>query len=256
MSNEVAEVSGLKVRVLLTGTAGYRKGFIANYFLDKYKDTYDITEYLGDIRDFNEDLTKYDMVLHLAAMAGVRRSHEIPQEFWEVNVDASKKIFTACEFYKTPVIYASSSSIYEWWLSPYAASKKAMESIAPLVSLGLRFHTVYGPNSRTDMLYRNLEERNEKITYLTNHTRDWTHVEDVCSAINICMKNYHKLAKHKAIDVGNGRPVSVKEMADKIWPNNNLPIKEVTGERQDTCANPKELMELGWKPKHFIMEEK
>ena len=256
MSNEVAEVTGLKVRVLLTGTAGYRKGFIANYFLDKYKDTYDITEYLGDIRDFNEDLTKYDMVLHLAAMAGVRRSHEIPQEFWEVNVDASKKIFTACEFYKTPVIYASSSSIYEWWLSPYAASKKAMESIAPLVSLGLRFHTVYGPNSRTDMLYRNLEERNEKITYLTNHTRDWTHVEDVCSAINICMKNYHKLAKHKAIDVGNGRPVSVKEMADKIWPNNNLPIKEVTGERQDTCANPKELMELGWKPKHFIMEEK
>ncbi len=256
MSNEVAEVSGLKVRVLLTGTAGYRKGFIANYFLDKYKDTYDITEYLGDIRDFNEDLTKYDMVLHLAAMAGVRRSHEIPQEFWEVNVDASKKIFTACEFYKTPVIYASSSSIYEWWLSPYAASKKAMESIAPLVSLGLRFHTVYGPNSRTDMLYRNLEERNEKITYLTNHTRDWTHVEDVCSAINICMKNYHKLAKHKAIDVGNGRPVSVKEMADKIWPDNNLPIKDVTGERQDTCANPKELMELGWKPKHFIMEEK
>lgn len=256
MSNEVAEVTGLKVRVLLTGTAGYRKGFIANYFLDKYKDTYDITEYLGDIRDFNEDLTKYDMVLHLAAMAGVRRSHEIPQEFWEVNVDASKKIFTACEFYKTPVIYASSSSIYEWWLSPYAASKKAMESIAPLVSLGLRFHTVYGPNSRTDMLYRNLEERNEKITYLTNHTRDWTHVEDVCSAINICMKNYHKLAKHKAIDVGNGKPVSVKEMADKIWPNNNLPIKEVTGERQDTCANPKELMELGWKPKHFIMEEK
>jgi len=256
MSNEVAEVSGLKVRVLLTGTAGYRKGFIANYFLDKYKDTYDITEYLGDIRDFNEDLTKYDMVLHLAAMAGVRRSHEIPQEFWEVNVDASKKIFTACEFYKTPVIYASSSSIYEWWLSPYAASKKAMESIAPLVSLGLRFHTVYGPNSRTDMLYRNLEERNEKITYLTNHTRDWTHIEDVCSAINICMKNYHKLAKHKAIDVGNGRPVSVKEMADKIWPDNNLPIKEVTGERQDTCANPKELMELGWKPKHFIMEEK
>ncbi len=256
MSNEVAEVTGLKVRVLLTGTAGYRKGFIANYFLDKYKDTYDITEYLGDIRDFNEDLTKYDMVLHLAAMAGVRRSHEIPQEFWEVNVDASKKIFTACEFYKTPVIYASSSSIYEWWLSPYAASKKAMESIAPLVSLGLRFHTVYGPNSRTDMLYRNLEERNEKITYLTNHTRDWTHVEDVCSAINICMKNYHKLAKHKAIDVGNGRPVSVKEMADKIWPDNNLPIKEVTGERQDTCANPKELMELGWKPKHFIMEEK
>jgi len=131
-----------------------------------------------------------------------------------------------------------------------------MEAIAPYTSLGLRFHTVYGPNSRTDMLYRNLEERNEKITYLTNHTRDWTHVEDVCSAINICMKNYHKLAKHKAIDVGNGRPVSVKEMADKIWPDNNLPIKEVSGERQDTCANPKELMEFGWKPKHFIMEEK
>ena len=252
------EVSNYKIRLLLTGTRGYRKGFIANYFLDNYKDTYDITEYMGDIRDFDEDLSakKYDMVIHLAAMAGVRRSHEIPEEFWEVNVDASKKIFDACERNHLPIIYASSSSIYEWWLSPYAASKKAMEAIAPYSSLGLRFHTVYGPNSRTDMLYRNLEEKNPKITYLTNHTRDWTHVEDVCSAIHLCIRNYHKLAKHKAIDVGNGRPVSVKEMADKIWPDNNLPIKEVTGERQDTCATPIELMELGWKPKHFIMEEK
>ena len=243
-------------KLLLTGTKGYRKGFIANYFLDNYSDMYQITEYEGDIREFDEEVDEYDFVIHLAAMAGVRRSHEIPEEFWEVNVDASRKIFQACEDAEVPCIYASSSSIYEWWLSPYATTKKTMEEIAPYNSLGLRFHTVYGPNSRTDMLYRNLEEKNPELTYLTNHTRDWTHVEDVCDAIDVAITYFWKLRQYRAIDVGNGRPVSVKEMADKVWPNNNLPIKEVTGERQDTCANPKELTEFGWRPKHFIMEEK
>lgn len=244
------------MRILLTGTKGYRKGFIANHFLNMFKDKYDIVEYEHDIRNFDEDLYEYDMVLHLAAMAGVRRSHEIPEEFWDVNVKASKRIFDQCEEYDIPCVYASSSSIYEWWLSPYATTKMAMEAIAPVESVGLRFHTVYGPNSRTDMLYRNLVEQNPKITYLTNHTRDWTHVEDVCSAIDITIQNFHQLKGHRAIDVGNGKPVSVKEMADKVWPNNNLPIKEVTGERQDTCANAKELFGFGWKPKHLIMEEK
>ena len=44
----MTEVSNYKIRLLLTGTRGYRKGFIANYFLDNYKDIYDITEYMGN----------------------------------------------------------------------------------------------------------------------------------------------------------------------------------------------------------------
>ena len=194
------------------------------------------------------------MVIHLAALAGVRRSHEIPQEYWETNVTASKYIFDSCRYYKVPIVYASSSSVYEWWQSPYAASKYAMEALAPDGSIGLRFHTVYGPNSRTDMLYDMLLKKDPKLSYITEHTRDWTHVDDVCSAIALCVDNY-RIIEEKAIDVGNGKPVTVKEMADKVWPENNLPIKEVTGERENTCADPAVLLSYGWQPQHHILED-
>lgn len=242
------------MKILLTGTKGYRKGFIASRFIELYENSYDITEYEGDIRDFEINMfDDVDLVLHLAAMAGVRRSHLDPDLFWEVNVMASQKIFHQCEEARIPVLYASSSSVYEWWLSPYASTKWMMEFIAPTNTLGLRFHTVYGPNSRKDMLYEMLKEKNVK--YLTNHTRDWTHVDDICSAIDICIKNFDEMKEYRAIDVGNGRPVTVVDMANKVWTDNNLPVKEVTGEREDTCAHPKILLQYGWEPKHHILED-
>ena len=130
-------------------------------------------------------------------------------------VTASKTLFESCKYFNVPIVYASSSSVYEWWQSPYAASKYAMEALAPDGSIGLRFHTVYGPNSRTDMLYDMLLKKDPKLSYITEHTRDWTHVDDVCSAIALCVDNY-RIIEEKAIDVGNGKPVTVKEMADKI----------------------------------------
>lgn len=242
------------MKILLTGTKDYRPGFIANNFIRLYEDKYDITEYEGDIREWDksaEHWRNFDMILHLAAMAGVRRSHEEPELYWDVNVTASKKIFSAAE--EVPILYASSSSIYEWWLSPYATTKYAMEAIAPENTLGLRFHTVYGDNSRSDMLYDKLLRRD--VSYLTDHTRDWTHVEDICSAIDICIQNFHTLKGYRAIDVGNGHPVSVVDMANKVWPNNNLPVREVSGERQDTCADPSILLGYEWKPKHHILDD-
>jgi len=243
------------MNILLTGTRGYRPGFIGNNFLKLYKDKYDIFEYDGDIRNFDMQLSAfdYDMVIHLAALAGVRRSHEIPTEYWDVNVKASQLIFKMCEEARVPIIYASSSSIYEWWLSPYASTKWFMECIAPSNALGLRFHTVYGPNSRTDMLYDKLLKR--EVEYITDHVRDWTHVEDVCSAIDICIQNFHDMKHLVAIDVGTGDPVTVKQLADKVWPGNNLPIRKVTGERIITCADPSVLKEFGWKPKHHILND-
>lgn len=219
-----------------------------------YGDKYDIVEYEGDIRDWPRKSPHYwkefDFVIHLAAMAGVRRSHEEPQLFWDVNVEASRRIFESMNN-EVPVIYASSSSIYEWWLSPYATTKYAMEHIAPYNSLGLRFHTVYGPNSRTDMLYDMLLKRD--VGYITDHTRDWTHVFDVCSAIDTCIQNYNRMDIY-AIDVGNGMPVSVEELANHLWPNHGLEMKAVTGERKETCADPSVLLELGWKPNHHVLD--
>ena len=245
------------IRILLTGSkSGPRKGFIGSRFAKKYGDQYEIVEYTADIRNAEGIIVSdFDFVIHLAALAGVRRSHEIPQEYWKTNVEASKYIFEACEKANVPIIYASSSSVYEWWLSPYAATKYAMEAIAPKNSIGLRFHTVYGPDSREDMLYDALLRKDPKLTYLTNHTRDWTHVDDVCNAIDICITYFDMIVHNKAIDVGNGKPVTVKEMADKVWPENNLPLKEVTGERQDTCADPTILTKFGWVANHHVLED-
>lgn len=223
-----------------------------------YGDKYTIVEYEDDIRDWPRKDSSYwkefDFILHLAAMAGVRRSHLEPQLFWDVNVTASKRIFESMKN-EVPVIYASSSSIYEWWLSPYAATKYAMEAVAPSNSLGLRFHTVYGPNSRTDMMYDKLLKKD--VEYITEHVRDWTHVEDVCSAIDICIQNYSKLRLDdvRALDVGCGMPVTVEALADHLWEGHKLTVKQVTGERMHTCADPTILYQLGWKPEHHVLDK-
>jgi UDP-glucuronate 4-epimerase len=243
---------GLQVRILLTGTQGHRKGFIANRFLERFGEEFDIVEYLDDITTgtFIDD---YDMVVHLAAMAGVRHSHEQPELYWKVNVEGSKRLFEFYDRLQVPVIYASSSSVYEWWLSPYATTKWAMEALAPERSLGLRFHTVYGPNSREDMLYDML--LNRKVHYLTDHTRDWTHVDDVCAAIHTCIYNFFEINEsHKAIDVGTGDPVSVVDMAETVWVDNCLPVRQVAGEREHTIADPRILKSYGWHPRHHILD--
>lgn len=248
-------------KVFLTGSSG----FIGRNFYKMYKDVYDFT--LCDLVDgqdilhgsnmssWNTRPKPYDVVVHLAARAGVRRSHQIPEEYWKTNVEGSKKIFEACESFEftIPCIYASSSSIYEWWQSPYATTKKVVEEIAPRASLGLRFHTVYGDDSRPDMLYDQLLKRSSNLQYLTEHTRDFTHVEDVCSAIALCVDNYKSMRHYRALDVGNGAPVQVKDMADHIWPGNNLPLAKVSGEREHTCADPTILRQFGWNPKHSIL---
>ena len=236
-------------RILVTGA----EGFIGSNFVRMYSDKYDITSFdrnHGDIRTAEWNFLEFDCVVHLAALAGVRRSHKIPEEYWDINVNGSQQIFE--QFTDIPVIYASSSSIYEWWLSPYATTKKVMEEIAGRNTLGLRFHTVYGEDSRSDMLYDQLLRKD--VQYLTDHSRDWTHVEDVADAIDICIEKFSLLSDVPAIDVGNGRPVLVVDMAERVWPDNNLPVKEVSGERYSTCADASILTQLGWVPKHFILD--
>lgn len=233
------------MRVLLTGA----KGFIGRNFFKQYVGKYDFV--CTDIEDMDEYHSDIDAVVHLGAYAGVRRSHQIPEEYWKYNVESSDRIFD--NYYGKPIVYASSSSIYEWWLSPYATTKKVVEQIAPLNSLGLRFHTVYGEDSRPDMLYDKLKRQD--VSYITNHTRDWTHVFDVCSAIDLCLDKFDSLKRHRAIDVGNGTPITVKQLADHLWPDNNLPIKDVKGEREHTCADPSILLDSGWKPCYHPLDE-
>lgn len=235
------------MRILITG----HEGFIGRNAFRVLSKNHEVIPYEGDIREWKmtESYGDPDVVLHLAALAGVRKSWDDPQGYWDTNVTASKRIFDWAEWMDAKVIYASSSSVYEWWKNPYATSKKAMEEFATYSSIGMRFHTVYGPDSRPDMFYDMM--LNNKIEYKTEHLRDWTHVEDICSAIETLL-TYPEYTG--IVDIGSDEPISVSEVLD-TYGYRDVPFKDVVGEREITHANIDEMRRLGWEPKYHILEE-
>ena len=198
--------------------------------------------------DFKTDKI-YDVVIHLAANAAIREAVKNPDLFWENNVVKSKPIFDYCRDNNVRCLYASSAAVYEWWINAYAISKKVNEIQAPPNSVGMRFFNVWAEKvSRSDMIYRMLEEKT--ATYLTRHKRDWIHVNDIVSAIATLIPSSY----NGVLDIGTGNPVSVIDLATKMGMG-HLPIKEDTpGERETTCANISQLMELGWTPTISILD--
>ena len=196
----------------------------------------------NDLADFKTDKI-YDVVIHLAANAAIREAVKNPDLFWENNVIKSKPIFDYCRDNNVRCLYASSAAVYEWWINAYAISKKVNEIQAPPNSVGMRFFNVWAEKvSRSDMIYRMLEEKT--ATYLTRHKRDWIHVNDIVSAIATLIPSSY----NGVLDIGTGNPVSVIDLATKMGMG-HLPIKEDTpGERDITCADTSQLMELGWIP--------
>ena len=186
-----------------------------------------------------------DVLIHLAAKAGVRESLLYPMLYHQDNVVRSQSLFEKYGNVKK-IIYASSSSVKEV-LNPYAESKKEMEKIAPDHAIGLRFHTVYGPLGRPDMLVRMLQE--DRCNYITNHTRDFTHVYDIVDAIITCMENDVLSGTY---DVGYGTSIPVRRVAELM--GKDLPTKEVENEMEVTLSDCAELKKYGWEPKIHIEE--
>ena len=235
------------MKVLVTGHLGFIGSHVYKHLLSHGHevDGYDIPQDLGDFKTNK----KYDVVIHLAANAAIREAIENPDLFWENNVVKSKPIFDYCRDNNVRCLYASSASVYEWWINAYAISKKVNEIQAPPNSVGMRFFNVWAEKvSRSDMLYRMLEEKT--ATYLTRHKRDWIHVNDVVTAIATLITSSY----NGVLDVGTGNPVSVIDLATKMGMG-DLPIKEDTpGERDITCADTSQLMELGWVPTINILD--
>ena len=236
------------MRVLVTG----HKGFIGrNVYLDWQEQlgsaNVDGIDFPDNIGQF--DGGDYDLVIHLAAYANIRESLEDPEKFYVNNVLMAKQLFDWCRDTNTRLLYASSSAVEEeYWENPYAMTKWVNEMMAPSNSVGLRFTTVYGPDSREDMMYRMLEDKTAK--YVTNHRRDWIHVKDVCRAIRyLAHANVNG-----PVSVGTGNSVSVKELAEKMGMG-NLPLKEDTpGERLDNVADTTVLTSIGWFPTVNVMD--
>ncbi|MCY7294363.1 NAD-dependent epimerase [Alteromonas sp. a30] len=153
---------------------------------------------------------KFNLVINLAAQAGVRYSMENPRAYIDSNIVGFLNILEGCR--NTGVehlVYASSSSVYganetlpfsvsdsvDHPLSMYAATKKSNELMAHTYSAlygipttGLRFFTVYGPWGRPDMaLFKFakaiLNDEEIEVFNYGNHRRDFTYIDDICEGI-------------------------------------------------------------------------
>ena len=152
----------------------------------------------------------FDIVVNLAAQAGVRYSIENPDVYIESNIIGFYNILEACRHFPVEhLVYASSSSVYggnkkipfsvddrvDNPVSLYAATKKSNELMAhcysklyDIPSTGLRFFTVYGPAGRPDMAYfgftnKLLKGETIQIYNYGNCRRDFTYVDDIVEGI-------------------------------------------------------------------------
>ena len=227
-------------RVLITGHCGFIGSNLKLYLESQnYK-------VLGlDIKEDQDilisDLPQCDLVIHLAGIGGVRESINDPAKYWRINVEGTRRILE--HYHDKRVLVAGSSSQYEPHLNPYAASKHVIESIPHKNCIFMRIHTVYGPFPRAGMFFDKLIHG--KVEYVTNHSRDFIHIDDVCRAVKLLMNcNYTG-----PVDIGTGQSIKIADICP------NLPIKTYAPyERIDTCANANILVSLGFACEHSVLK--
>ena len=237
----------MKKTVLVTGSAGFIGANLVKELIkttdyeiigvDNLNDYYDVAlkEYrLKEIESLNGDFTfikgniadralidslfdtyKFNIVVNLAAQAGVRYSITNPDVYIESNMIGFYNILEACRHHSVDhLVYASSSSVYgsnkkvpystddkvDNPVSLYAATKKSNELFAhaysklyDIPSTGLRFFTVYGPAGRPDMAYFSFTNKLNKgetikIFNYGNCKRDFTYVDDIVKGIKLVME--------------------------------------------------------------------
>lgn len=199
---------------------------------------------LADKEAVNGLFEKYhpEIVVNLAAQAGVRYSIEHPDVYIESNLIGFYNILEACRHHPVEhLVYASSSSVYggnkkvpfatedkvDNPVSLYAATKKSNELLAhaysklyDIPSTGLRFFTVYGPAGRPDMAYfgfTNKLIKGEKIQIFNfgNCKRDFTYIDDIVEGImRVMAKAPEKkqgedglpIPPYKVYNIGNSNP--------------------------------------------------
>ena len=235
----------------MTGSDGYIGSHLMPYLIDKGYKVYPYTKDISTFK-FSRYFLNYDMVIHLAALTGVRKSLEIPEEYWEVNVNGTRAVFKECKEHNVKCLYASSSNAIEWWTNPYATTKKINE-LDGEDFVGFRPHTVYP--GREDMLYDRMVNYPSHVKYINGrHERDWTHIEDICSGICTLLENYDIIVG-KVADIGTGESINLKEVAAKLMPYHTPEIRfeNPPHERIRTCADTTILKELGWNPEHRVV---
>ncbi|MBN2367047.1 MAG: GDP-mannose 4,6-dehydratase [Calditrichaeota bacterium] len=182
----------------------------------------------------------FELIIHLAAKAGVRPSIEDPRGYYKTNVEGTLNLLEECRARGIQkFIFASSSSVYgnnkkvpfseddnvDYPISPYAATKKAGELLCHnyhhlygMDIFCLRFFTVYGPRQRPDLAihkFFDLVTRGQAIPVFGDGStqRDYTYIDDILDGIS---KSIDKVAGYEIINLGESRTISLKDLIAAI----------------------------------------
>jgi len=258
------------MKILVTGGAGFIGSHLCDRLLkddhfvlcaDHLSDYYDPLIKLGNVQHnfsnpnfkfliknvkeknkfdiiFNE--YKFDLVIHLAARAGVRASIEETLEFRDNNISATVNLLELSKKYNVKnFIYASSSSVYgdnkkipfneddrvDEPRSPYATTKRAAElycytynHLCDLNTTVLRFFNVYGPRNRPDMAHfkftKKIFEGEPIPKYGDGSTsRDYTYIDDIIEGVVACLD---KQLGFEIINLGHNQPITLNEMIETL----------------------------------------
>lgn len=259
------------MNILITGGAGFIGSTLADKLLtegckisviDNFDNFYDVklkeqnvalnlnnpnySLYRGNICDtaFMDEIfkkEKFDVVIHLAGLAGVRPSFERPLDYIENNIKGSVNLLECMVKNKVKkIVFASSSSVYgnckakkftedlklSKPISPYASTKLSCENILYTYSkiynintVCLRFFTVFGTRQRPDLAIRKFTElilKDEVIPVYGDGTamRDYTYIDDIVSGI--CSSLEYNKTPYEIINLGNGHPITLNKMVETI----------------------------------------
>jgi len=295
----------MKNKILITGSSGFIGFHVASFFLkknytvygiDNHNDYYDIKLKIKrcnilkkskqfffikkDIQDKKLSTLlgkiKPDVIIHLAAQAGVRYSYKNPFKYIDYNITGFLNLLEAMQKNKLRnLIYASSSSIYgnvkkypineNFKFNPenfYGLTKVFNEKLVDIHhknyrinSIGLRMFTVYGGLGRPDMfipkIINNLKSK--KIIELYNngnHRRDFTYVEDVSKVIfKLSKASIINNKKNLILNICSGKSISIIRIIKLISQSINIKpkIKKLSFQKGDmlkTHGNNKKLISL------------
>jgi len=243
-----------------------------------------LNDNICNTNDWKNYLKNIDVVLHLAAYAGVRHSLDNPYEYIENNIIGTQRLIDACEKNNIKnVVYASTSCVQHGQSLPFKETDNPTHQTSPygytkrtnecqfLTSridrtIGLRFFTVYGPYGRPDMALFEFTRKifdDEPIT-IFNHgdmKRDFTYVEDIVQGIELTIdKIYNDSIKYNEIyNLGRGQQVNLMDFVLEIEKNVGKEAKKNfshmhPADLKETWADTTKIRQLGYDPKTSISE--
>lgn len=294
-------------KILITGGAGFIAFHLANSLkskghdvvgFDNYNTYYDpslkearvaelakngVTIHTADLRNKDQmnDLIaseKPDVVMHLAAYAGVRHSMDNARDYIENNIIGSQNLIEACESNGVnKIVYASTSCVMAGnaipWkedeptnhqLNPYGYSKRTNECQFKVSKIekviGLRFFTVYGPWGRPDMALftfaKNiLDSKPIDVFNYGDMKRDFTYVDDIVQGIGIVIDRVLSVDNpiNEIYNIGYGQQVHLMDFIHEIEKNfgrdaeKNL-LPKHPADTQETWSDTTKLKALGYQP--------